>query len=58
MSLTVPEESITPGNNIRIEKQGIHAGLYSTVNGQLLLSGSMLHVEASLEMQDSVGYAS
>jgi uncharacterized protein (DUF342 family) len=34
---TAPEESITAGNNIRIEEQGTHAGLYSTVNGQLLL---------------------
>jgi uncharacterized protein (DUF342 family) len=54
---TVPEESIMAGNNIRIEEEGMYAGLYSTVNGQLLCSDSVLHVETSLEIQGSVGYA-
>jgi uncharacterized protein (DUF342 family) len=52
----VPEENITAGNNIRIEGQGTRAGLYSTVNGQLLLTDGLLHVEESLEIQGSVGY--
>jgi uncharacterized protein (DUF342 family) len=52
----VPEQDITAGNNIRIEGQGTRAGLYSAVNGQLLLTDGLLHVEETLEIPGSVGY--
>jgi uncharacterized protein (DUF342 family) len=53
----VPKENITAGNNIRVEEEGIHPGLYAATYGQLLLSDGVLHVEPSLEIHGSVGYS-
>jgi uncharacterized protein (DUF342 family) len=52
-----PAGCITPGNNIRVEGEDARSGLYSTAQGQLLLSDGVLHVEETLEIAGSVGYA-
>jgi uncharacterized protein (DUF342 family) len=48
-----PHENIEAGKNIRVEERA----LYASCCGQLLLTGSVLNVENSLEIKGSVGYA-